>query len=229
LHVVDEMISELLVENLFVHEHDEIQDVVLLGKLVYEIPAFPSLVVFRVSGDSAIQNGNAVQFEKSRLPDDLVENDGGDKFIRENVPNDVAGPHGRKLVMVSDENEIRLRKINRLEQPVAERNIKHGDLVDNDDVAVERGLLVPREFMAVVFQKPMHRLRWHVDNLFDPLRRLARGRRERDPIASVGVKTRDPADHIAFADTRATGDENRLVSRRREISPALAGVQLFGD
>lgn len=60
LNAVDDVVSELLVEDFLVHEHDEIQDVRLLGVFIDEIPAFPSLVRFRVSGNAPVENGDAV-------------------------------------------------------------------------------------------------------------------------------------------------------------------------
>lgn len=78
------------------------------------------------------------------LPEDLEESDDGDGLAVDQIPEDGAGPDGRKLVDVADEEEgggFREGSKDGMQQ----RHIDHGGLVDDEEVGGELVVFLAEE------------------------------------------------------------------------------------
>jgi len=93
--------------------------------------------------------------------------------------------------MVAHQDKVCPLKINRLKQMPTERNVQHGNLVENDNVCVYRIVQPPLEHVAVVSEQTMYRGCQHARGLFHPFCSLSRRRCENHSQIGVEVNVDD--------------------------------------
>ena len=150
------------------------------------------------------------------LAEDLVELDDGNGPGIDDVPEDVSRPDGGELVHVAHEDKGRPRR-NGLEQVVHQEGVDHRGLVDDQEVAVERRILVFLEaaLLEAVFEKAVDRLGLVARRLGHPFGGPA-GRGGQEDLRPDARK--DPehgVDDRRLPRSGAAGDDQHLVAGDR--------------
>ena len=135
----------------------------------------------------------------------------------------LAGADRRQLVDVADQDQRGMVR-HRLQQSVHQRHVDHRGLVDDEQVAVQRVLLVAPEAAVhgIGFQQPMDRLRLAAGALRQPLRRPAGRRGQRDVDALDHQDLQDRVDQRRLADAGTAGDDEDLGNKRPPDPRTLA-------
>ena len=161
------------------------------------------------------------------LPIDARQAPGRQAAAVEQVREHAAGHHRRQLIGVADEHDARVGS-DRLDELVRQRHVEHRQLVDDDQVGLERPLLVVREpvLERVVAEQPVDRLRLAAGRLCESLGRAAGGGGERDLRAGALGELHDEAHDRRLADAGAAGQQRDARGEQAEHGFALQRVQL---
>jgi hypothetical protein len=112
----------------------------------------------------------------------------------------------------------------RLQESVHQRHVDHRGLVDDEQVAFQRVILLAPEaaVYGIGFQEPMDRLRLTAGAFRQPLGRPAGRRGQRDVDGLDPQDFQDRVDQRRLADTGTAGDDEDLRSQRQPHRLALA-------
>ena len=117
----------------------------------------------------------------ARLAEDRAKPHDRDTTRPDQVREDVAEPHRRKLIRIADEEEPHPLRHGAHER-VSERQVDHARLVDDEEIAFQGVRLVAQEVSALrgELQEPVNGLRLASRHLGEPIGGSARRRGEKD-------------------------------------------------
>ena len=138
------------------------------------------------------------------------------------VAQELARPEGGQLVLVADQDEPHGRG-HGLDQRVHQGQIDHGELVDDDGLALQRPVLVSpeRAQLGIELQRPVQGLGFLAGGLGQALGRPAGGRRQQDRPAPFVEDRGHGLDDGRFAGARAARDDHDLLAEALHDGPLL--------
>lgn len=135
------------------------------------------------------------------------------------------GPTGGQLVVVTHQDHAGPLEVDRTEHVPRECHIDHRDLVDHDDVGVDRIIDTVRKLLALEAQQPMNRSRRALDDLLEPLGGLARWRRQDDPQISRMIESCNRCNEVCLAGSGSTAHQYHVVAGRQNQRLSLPDIE----
>ena len=153
------------------------------------------------------------------LPEDLLERDHGHAPARDQVPEQVARADGRELVAVADEDEL-APEPQRPQQMREQQHVHHGHLVHDEDIAVERGVLVMGEGLLRVpvelhLEQTVDGLGLVARQVGDTLRGASRGGGDQHMLAELLEARDDGVERGGLTGAGAAGEDEQAARERR--------------